>query len=551
MIGNNSKKHIKQKLIITIILIISFMISAMSAYAVENNVSIVLSQTKVQLGTSFKLTLTVSDNIDIKDVSLLGADNFDIIGSNQSTSTQNINGQTTAKKIYYVTLMPKKVGEFALTGIVKYNNGEEERKTVNVTITEQDNTPISGKEDIFVETKITKENCYFGERLVLTYDLYTNKNLESYGFVDTVSLDGFITEETPQNQLQANYVQIDGVQYIKYEAKKIIITPTEAKTYAIPAYKFFVNIQATSFFASPETEYVTTKPLNITVNSLPTYNQPKDFSGLVGTVNIEAKYDKDTIPYGEPITLNIEMSGTANLDALDELYPTENSQFNIYTTPKDTQDIVNGNTIETSKAYEIIIIPKTTGEVTFTQQNISYFNTKTNQYENIAIPGQNIKVTGDVSNATTQPISSQNQSQKTQSVSINQVIYSSIAKDDVVLHFNKLFLYIMLVVLIIGLAGLVWMYVKSNIIKESRNNQYKKALKKAIDLEQAYEVLCDCIWARYHIKIKSERKEVVKRVINDETIYKSIEALIDYYEHGKYYEEKSIKEIKDKIEKII
>jgi len=199
----------------------------------------------------------------------------------------------------------------------------------------------------------------------------------------------------------------------------------------------------------------------------------------------------------------------------------------------------------------VIIIPKKNGEIKFNEQRISYFDTAKKEYETIIIPGQNINVTGGDIQVISQPNDNINQPAGSKTIEIKQVLYSQVANDDIAINLNQNILYITLVILVIGLLGLIYIFVRANITNVKNSQKYKPMLRKAKNIEAVYIVFELIMKDHYHVNIKSVTKEELGKVIDDDEQRKKVYALMDYFEHEKYYSEMSIDELKERITKII
>src|SRR4051812_47770296 len=74
----------------------------------------------LQKGVGATLTLAMVDAKDAEVIEVSGLESFDVLSSNQSTATQNINGIQSYEQDVNYSIMPKKEGAFTLQGNIQY-----------------------------------------------------------------------------------------------------------------------------------------------------------------------------------------------------------------------------------------------------------------------------------------------------------------------------------------------------------------------------------------------------------------------------------------------
>ena len=224
---------------------------------------------------------------------------------------------TNKKELFYI-IMPKQTGQFALQAAIEHNGQTYLTNELTVNVSESAGSSEEEAEDLFIKTVISQTKLVPGQKAVLTYELYSRYNIENFGFLDSITLDGFIASDTPEDQLQAGYVYINSNKYVKYEARQLVISALKPGTFTLPAYNFQVNVSTGDFFSSSKPVYLQTDPLELTVNPLP--NQPADFSGVIGKLNLDSGYSRQELNYGDSITLRVTASGSCNLDSLNTIF---------------------------------------------------------------------------------------------------------------------------------------------------------------------------------------------------------------------------------------
>ncbi|WP_240837320.1 BatD family protein [Acidaminobacter sp. JC074] len=390
MIGNNKKL----KMALLYICIFTLMISSnYKVFAEEESVQLVIEDTDIDLGTVFNASINIYNMNGAEIKGVYGLDEFEVLNTSQSSNTSIINGKTTKSSSIGFSARPKNVGSYDIQALVEYKGKEYLSNVVTVVIREQDASLAEEERDVFIKTKVSKESLYSGETTVVTYELYTAKNVSEYGFTETPAFKGVISKQTDTDDLDRSLTTINGRQYLKFELMKVALTPTSTETVKIPAYDVVVLLDSGDFFSRGEQVYVSTDAIDIPVKELPLEGKPDDFSGLVGNLSVETQYDKDSVAYGEAVTLNVHLEGDMSLAGIAELaFPTNEAA--VYQSEKDLKINIKSEAYSESKVLEAIIVPKAAGDLSIEPKGISYFNTETETYDVVELKSNTIKVTG-------------------------------------------------------------------------------------------------------------------------------------------------------------
>lgn len=167
--------------------------------------------------------------------------------------------------------------------------------------------------------------------------------------------------------------------------KKIALFPTDAGEIIIPPIMMEgtalipqqvsvisgMNVQ----METPKDIKLYTNQVKLSVSNLPTPT-PKSFSGGVGKFTLQASIDNAKIGEGEPVTLNMKVSGAGNLKILQA--PNLNLEKPLqYYPPNVTEEIDNnGDILQGSKNFEYLIIPENIGKYQLPPVEFSYFDRK-------------------------------------------------------------------------------------------------------------------------------------------------------------------------------
>ena len=192
-----------------------------------------LDRGSMQLGETVTLNVEVSgDNGASKpDFSALQSD-FNLLGSQSSSSMSIVNGQTTSKLLWAVGLEPRHAGTLTIPALNVAGS-----TTQPLTITVQPASAVAaGKagDDLFIEVSATPHSLYVQQQMRLTVKLYYALNLTE-GTLDEPQGDGLVVHKLGQD---GNFVaDIEGRRYHVLE-RNYAIAPEKSGALSLAAIGF-------------------------------------------------------------------------------------------------------------------------------------------------------------------------------------------------------------------------------------------------------------------------------------------------------------------------
>ena len=257
----------------------------------------------------------------------------------------------------------------------------------------------SGGRDFFVSVTLNKREVYIGEPVTATVKIFTRINIAGidYNTIRYPQFDGFlrIDLETPR-LTSLNEENVNGTiygtgivrQFLLYPQKtgEIVIDPVQLTYYirerAGRSDPFFGDF-FTTYQNVPRT--VESQSTRLRVNPLPG-NQPSDYSGIVGKLDITSSINKDTVNVNDAINFKITISGEGNLKIASAPTLRLSPDIEVYD-PKITDNISNNtNGTSGSKDFEFLLIPRHYGDFTIPSVTYSYFNTSSGKFEQLRTP---------------------------------------------------------------------------------------------------------------------------------------------------------------------
>jgi len=511
-------KHFKKRLPGLALLLAAFLgVSARAAQ--EPLFSLSLDSQNLQAGVGARLIVSMVNAQGAQVVGIEGLESFELLSQSHSTSTSVIQGAVSSQFDLYLTVMPKTAGAFRLKAIIQHDGQLHETNVLEVNVGEASAGAGEAAPDLFVETTLSHSSAFLGEKVVLTYELYSRYNVESYGFTDYTGIHGMLVREMPQNRLASEYVYAGGVRYARYEVKQLLLDPVQSGLYTLPALTLQVNVVTTDpmgglgmspfggfggFFGFSEPVYLQTEAKELLVTPLPQEGRPADFSGIVGQLLLEGEYSRSEMNYGDSFVLRASASGGCNLDGLQSIVSGELPGLAIYETQKNAAESVEDHRYWAEKAFEAILVPGSGGVLDVPPISLSYFNPASGQYERAEIPGVTVRVLGDMPGA----VSGQADAQ---AVRIEQARYA--AADDG--YFAVLIPKRTLRAMGIGAAALpvpalaLWRLLSVRKKRDRVFARLNRQLKAARNADEAYGLLNNLIKHCYGLSIKASSQSAV------------------------------------------
>ena len=336
-------------------------------------------------------------------------ENFMILsGPNQSTSIQIINGTQSASITYSFVLQAKSVGTFTI-GSASINQSGKTYKSNSLVIPvlkgqpksqqQKNNNEISEAEiakNLYVRAIVDKTKGYKGEQVTVTYKLYTRLSIASQMGVNKLpQYQGFWAEEL-ETSGNINFTTeiVDGKQFRVGVLKRVALFPTQTGTLEVTPFELAVPVQIQKqrsgksvwddFFGDPfgrsELYEFNAKSnvVKIDVQPLPD-GQPESFKGAVGDYSFDAKLNNTSVKSNEPLTLNVNISGSGNIKLIDMPEINLPNGFEKYE-PKINEQIERKVKVSGSKSGEYLFVPRVVGIREIPPIEFSYFDPNKKKY---------------------------------------------------------------------------------------------------------------------------------------------------------------------------
>jgi BatD DUF11 like domain len=235
------------------------------------------------------------------------------------------------------------------------------------------------KNNLFVTGVISKNHCYLGEPILLTYTLYSA--LQSNSKVERPpSFAGFSVDAMETDNEQVIRKKQYGKNYRVFTVQKVELTPLQEGVLTIEPISIYNEVS----YKENEKEFhyggrVEGKAITINVGPLPVAGRPASFTGATGNFILQAHADTVSVA-GENNTLHIEVAGTGNFNAIslpEIIWPAGCEHFSV---TNHQQIIKNSFPPSGKKTFEIPFVAAKEGTLVIPAMQIPFFDTQKKMY---------------------------------------------------------------------------------------------------------------------------------------------------------------------------
>lgn len=264
--------------------------------------------------------------------------------------------------------------------------------------------------DFTVHLSTDKKTAYVGEPITATYWLYDNCNIDIQGLQVTKwpTFNGFWKEDieiATRIFLEPTYVgnrrmrrQMMG-KFALYALKPgklpidkmIVQAPYLPRTCedsgAFGGLLFGFGPARKGMHASQD--------MNVEILPLPEQGRPQHFSGAVGRFKIALLADKTNLMANSPLTLTLNIAGTGNFNAIEDIKLPTPLEFELYESNSGNNPSDKKAGTENRKTFTYIVLPRKSGKFTIPPVEWSYFDPEKKSYESLKTDPIAVEVTAD------------------------------------------------------------------------------------------------------------------------------------------------------------
>ena len=371
-------------------LIIFLLLHALSANAQRAVAN--LDRTTVAVGEGVGFSIACENFQPLRLPSLPTIPGLRISNSGSGRSFQLGGGQQISTLTYNFLITANKTGTYTIPGVsIQSNSGLFKTQSLKLRVVKADSPDNKSQlsDYAFIRLIPSKDKAYVGEPIPIEIQLFLQNGRFN---MPELTAEGFNLREYPEPQ--SSRAQKGNAIY-QVRTFQTVAIPVKAGNLKIGPVKMDVvlkirqNQRRRSPFNDPFegllTRYqdvpakIEAKAQNITVRPLPTEGQPDNFNGAVGEFSMSAKASALEVTVGDPVTINIELSGIGTIESLNFPKP-EWPDFKSYE-PTILSKKTDPLGLSGLKTFEQVIIPENETIKEIPSLKIPYFDPKSESYK--------------------------------------------------------------------------------------------------------------------------------------------------------------------------
>jgi len=333
-----------------------------------------LDRNNMQLGESVTLNVEVSGDTHVAQPELNGLrQDFELLGTQSSTSVNMINGQTTSKVLWAIGLQPKHAGTLVIPAL---DIAGQQTKPLDLAVQPASPAGKSG-DDVFIEIVADPRSPYVQQQIRFTVKMYFALNF-SDGALDDPLADGLVVRRLGQDAYYA--ADVGGRRYRVWE-RRYALVPEKSGTLSLPPIAFRGHAidpgDVNSFFSRGRAVSARSEAITFDVQPRPAASGTDAWLPAHALALTADGADAQTSAHvGEPLTLTLHLKGQGlGFEQLPELKLPKIDGADIYPDKAVTQNHDDGEWLYGERERKFAIVPNRPGTLTIPALNMGWWDT--------------------------------------------------------------------------------------------------------------------------------------------------------------------------------
>jgi hypothetical protein len=362
-----------------------------------------LDRNSMQMGETVTLNVEVSgDNGAAKpDFSPLAQD-FNLLGTQSSTSMNIVNGQASSRLLWAIGLEPKHAGALTIPAL-DVAGQHTQVLTLSVQAAAAGTGGKTG-DDVYIEAAVEPRAPYVQQQVRLTVKLYFALNLTD-GSLDEPQTDGLVVRKLGQD---SNYAaDVAGRRYRVLE-RHYALLPEKSGALSLPPIAFRGHAvdpgDINSFFSRGRSVAARSEAIALDVRPRPQAAGNDAWLPARSVALVADGIDAaTTAKVGEPLTLTLHLKAQGlGFEQLPELKLPTIEGADVYPDKTTTQNRDDGEWLYGERERKFAIVPNRSGPLTLPAISIDWWDTAHDRSETAQVPERTLDVQpGVVSSAKT------------------------------------------------------------------------------------------------------------------------------------------------------
>ena len=283
------------------------------------------------------------------------------------------------------------------------------RRSPNPTpsASEADGEAEIAPKDLFIRAIPSATEAFFNEQVDVEYRLYFRNGIQmrQSRLADSWDAEGFWREDLDvENRPVPRTVVEDGLRYNTITLKRVAVFPTRAGELTIDPLRIDAEALASGRsrdvfdrFFSTRSQYqsieLASDPVTIEARPLPE-GAPPSFRDAVGAFRMTTDVSRTQVEVGEPVEIEVQLSGTGNLATLEAPALDVSDAFEVYDPQIDLNINRSLQRVRGTKTFTYVLVPLQNGTFELPEIVFSYFDPEAEAYETFRSNPVRVEVTG-------------------------------------------------------------------------------------------------------------------------------------------------------------
>ncbi|MBD8872814.1 BatD family protein [Rhodanobacter sp. DHB23] len=358
------------------------------------DVQATLDRTTMQLGETVTLNLHIKDGtgMAMPDLGPLQQD-FDILGSSQSSDLSIVNGQRSAELVIGVVLRPRHAGTLVVPSL---DVGGARTAPLQLVVGQADPaSTATADKSVFMESELAPQRAWVGQQLSYVVRLYISGNVTS-GTLDAPQVDGVQLDQVGGD---LRYDKVRGNRAYRVIERRYAVVPQHAGTLTIPSLGFrgvaLDPNDPDSFFGAGTQVGASAPAQTVQVQAAPAdWGSSAWLPARALSLSLSGWPDSGTpVRVGQPINLTMMLSATGlPAEALPPLSLPAMAGATVYPDQPKTATANDDAWLQGSSERKFAVMPERPGTLTLPATTLRWFDVTSGQEQTAEIPAHSITV---------------------------------------------------------------------------------------------------------------------------------------------------------------
>jgi hypothetical protein len=331
--------------------------------------------------------------------------NLEVVsGPSTSTEFSWVNGAATRAVSYTYVIKGLEVGSAAVGPVtVKVGEGELLAEAVSAEVVpgsvvrqrpgRRRAFPSDPFEDIFGRRQPTRSATVALRQMIDDRQIVLGQPVQATVVLDTTAggVDGFewvappsypgwwAQRVEPPERITGEVVEVDGVRFNRFVVARHVLVPLTTGELQVPVVEARIGFRTGSLFTPQQVVDRGTQEIVVEVEPRP--RAPEGFAGAVGNLSYSVSLEPETIDFGEPAVLTIELSGNGNLPLVEApaAWPSC-ADCDAYPPEEESDVTVDATGVHGTRTWRTTLVPRDWGRIELDPVMLAVFDPVAGSY---------------------------------------------------------------------------------------------------------------------------------------------------------------------------